>query len=288
MPEHLSIRPLAPACGAEVFGLDLANPSAAAMEQLLAALARHAVVFCRDQQLRPEQLVAVTARFGPVLRVPYIRHLDAHPDIIAVLKEADERKISTFGGTWHSDFSFLDAPPSYTLLYALELPELGGDTLWASQYAAYDALSAGMQRLLDPLRAIQTAWPHGTRGPAPGAAVSRSIGMVRNDPSADREILHPVVRVHPVTGRKALFVNPVYSQRFEGMSEEESRPLLHYLFQHATRAEFTCRLRWAPGTLAIWDNRCLLHMALNDYDGSRRLLHRTTVAGERPVGPLAQ
>ena len=202
-----------------------------------------------------------------------------------MLKEADERKISTFGGTWHSDFSFLDEPPSYTLLYALELPALGGDTLWASQYAAYEALSPGMQRLLDPLRAIQTAWPHGTRGPAPSTAVSRSIGMARNDPSADREVLHPVVRVHPVTGRKALFVNPVYSQRFEGMSEEESRPLLQFLFQHATRAEFSCRLRWAPGTLTIWDNRCLLHMALNDYDGSRRLLHRTTVAGERPVGP---
>ena len=284
----MTIRPLAPACGAEIFGLDLADPSAHAMATLRDALAQHAVVACRDQHLTPEQQVELTRRLGPVLRVPYIRHLDTHPDIIAVLKEADERKISTFGGTWHSDFSFLDAPPSYTLLYALELPELGGDTLWASQYAAYDALSAGMQRLLDPLRAIQTAWPHGTRGPAPGAAVSRSIDMVRNDPSADREILHPVVRVHPVTGRKALFVNPVYSQRFEGMSEEESRPLLHYLFQHATRAEFTCRLRWAPGTLAIWDNRCLLHMALNDYDGSRRLLHRTTVAGERPVGPLAQ
>lgn len=285
MTQHPSIRPLAPACGAEVIGIDLADPSESTMAQLRDALAQHAVVFCRDQHLSPAQQVELTRRFGQVLRVPYIRHLDAHPDIIAVLKEADERKISTFGGTWHSDFSFLDEPPSYTLLYALELPALGGDTLWASQYAAYEALSPGMQRLLDPLRAIQSAWPHGTRGPAPSTAVSRSIGMARNDPSADREVLHPVVRVHPVTGRKALFVNPVYSQRFEGMSEEESRPLLQFLFQHATRAEFSCRLRWAPGTLTIWDNRCLLHMALNDYDGSRRLLHRTTVAGERPVGP---
>ena len=285
MSDTLLIQPLAPACGAEVFGIDLANPGTDELAQVHSALAQHAVLFFRDQRLTPLQQLEVTRLFGPVLRVPYIRHMEEHPDIIAVLKEADERQISTFGGTWHSDFSFLEQPPSYTLLYALELPALGGDTLWASQYAAYEALSPAMQKLLDPLHAVQTAWPHGTKGPAASTAVSRSIGMVRNEPSADQEVLHPVVRVHPVTGRRALFVNPVYSQRFDGMTEEESRPLLQFLFQHASRAEFTCRLRWAPGTLAIWDNRCLLHLAINDYDGSRRLLHRTTVAGERPVGP---
>ncbi|MCY7305370.1 MAG: TauD/TfdA family dioxygenase [Rhodoferax sp.] len=281
----MEVRALAPSCGAEVFGLSLPEAGADAMQQVHAALAQHAVLFFRDQRFTPEQQLDVTRLFGPILRVPYIQHMDAYPDIIAVQKEADERRISNFGGTWHSDFSFLDEPPSYTLLYALELPALGGDTLWASQYAAYEALSDGMQRLLDPLWAVQTAWPHGTKGPGPGTAVSRSVGMVRNDPSADREVLQPVVRVHPVTRRKALFVNPVYTQRFEGMGEDESRPLLNYLFGHATRAEFTCRLRWAPGTLAVWDNRCLLHLAINDYDGSRRLLHRTTVAGERAVVP---
>jgi taurine dioxygenase len=250
--------------------------------ELAAALDQHGVVFVRDQSLSPADQVTLTARFGQVLRVPYIRHLDEHPDVIAVLKEADERKISTFGGTWHSDFSFLDEPPSLTFLYAVELPEVGGDTLWSSQYAAYDSLSVGMRRMLGSLRAVHTGWPHGTSGPGPDAAVSRSVVMTRNDPSADREVLHPVVRTHPVTGRQALFVNPVYTQRFEDMPIEESRSLLAYLFEHATRAEFTCRLRWAPGTLAIWDNRCLLHLAINDYDGSRRLLHRTTVAGERP------
>ena len=285
MAAALSIQALAPACGAEVFGIDLADPSAHGMKRVQQALAEHSVLFLRNQKLTPTQQLDVTRRFGSILRVPYIKHLDQYPDIIAVLKQADERKISSFGGTWHSDFSFLEEPPSFTLLYALELPKLGGDTVWASQYDAYDNLSAAMQRLLDPLRAIQTAWPHGTKGPAAGAAVSRSITMVRGDPSADREIAQPVVRIHPVTGRKALFVNPVYTQYFEGMTEEESRPLLQFLFQHATRPEFTCRLRWAPGTLAIWDNRCLLHLAINDYDGSRRLLHRTTVAGQRAVGP---
>ena len=179
------LQPLSPACGAEVTGLDLPRAGDADMQAVFAALAAHGVLFFRGQSLTPEQQVAVTRRFGPVLRVPYIRHLDAHPDIIAVLKEADERRISTFGGTWHSDFSFLEEPPSLTLLYAIELPPVGGDTLWASQVAAYDALSPGMQRLLDPLRCVQTAWPHGTRGPGIDAPVSRSVGMVRGDPTAD-------------------------------------------------------------------------------------------------------
>lgn len=281
----LTVRPVAPACGADITGVDLRAASDDVIAAVSDALAEHGVVFVRDQSLTPDEQVALTSRFGEVLRVPYIEPLAGHPDVIAVLKEADERKISTFGGTWHSDFSFLDEPPTYTLLHAIELPDVGGDTIWSSQYAAYEALSPGMQRLLDPLRAVQTAWPHGTRGPGAGAAVSRSVVMTRNDPTADREVAHPVVRVHPVTGRKALFVNPVYTQRFEDMTAEESRPLLDLLFAHAVRAEFTCRLRWTPGTLAIWDNRCLLHLAVNDYDGTRRLLHRTTTAGTRPVGP---
>lgn len=280
-----SVRPTAPGCGAEIDGLDLGDPTPEAIEVVRDALAEHGVVFLRDQRLDPVQQVQLTSMLGQVLRVPYIAPLDEHPDVIAVLKEADEQRISTFGGTWHSDFSFLDVPPSLTLLHAIEVPATGGDTLWASQVAAYEALSSAMQRLLAPLRAVQTGWPHGTSGPAPGTAVSRSVVMTRNDPSADREVLHPVVRVHPITGRSALFVNPVYTQRFEGMTVEESRPLLQFLFDHAVRPEFTCRLRWTPGTLAIWDNRCLMHLAINDYDGTRRLLHRTTTAGERPVGP---
>jgi taurine dioxygenase len=285
MTRALDVRPLATACGAEVTGIDLRRPAASDHCVIAQALADHSVLFFRDQELQPEDQIEITQRFGSVLRVPYIKHLDEHPDIIAVLKEADERQISTFGGTWHSDFSFLPTPPSLTLLYALELPDVGGDTLWSSQYAAYDALSDGLKQMLDPLQAIHTGWPHGAKGPGPDVPVSRSIGMVRNDPSADREVVHPVVRVHPVTDRKALFVNPVYTQQFDGMTQEESRPLLHYLFDHTTKPEFTCRLRWAPGTLAVWDNRCVLHLAINDYDGSRRLLHRTTVSGETPAGP---
>lgn len=284
MRNDLDIRPVSPSLGAEVFGLDLGTADDATFAAVERAFAEHSVLFFRDQRLSPEQQVALTARLGPVLRVPFIKHLDEHPDIIAVLKEADEKRISTFGGTWHSDFSFLEEPPAATLLYALELPPVGGDTLWASQYLAYEALSDGMRRLIEPLRAVQTGWPHGTKGPAPSVRVSRSVQMVRNDPAADREVVHPVVRVHPVTGRKVLFVNPVYTQRFEGMTAEESKPILEYLYQHCVKPEFTCRLRWSEGTLALWDNRCTLHLAINDYDGHRRLLHRTTVGGERPMG----
>jgi taurine dioxygenase len=273
-----------PELGAEIRGVDLKTADRETIAEIERAFAQYSVLFIRDQSLTLDDQLKVTRMFGPVLRVPYVQGIASHPDVIAVLKEAEERKISTFGGTWHTDFSFLAEPPAYTVLYAVELPPVGGDTIWASQYLAYEALSSGMRALLDPLRAVHTGWPHGTMGPNPDVPVSRSIKMARNDPSADREVLHPVVRVHPVTGRKALFVNPVYTQRFEGMTAVESKPLLDYLHQHATRSEFTCRLRWQPGTLTMWDNRCLMHLAVNDYDGHRRLLHRTTVAGEAPAG----
>ncbi len=279
----MEIRPTTPHLGAEVLGFDPARAGEAQWSAIEAAFARHAVLFFRGLSLMPEQQVAFTRRFGEILRVPYVAHLDQHPDIIAVLKEADEERIATFGGTWHSDFSFLERPPKATLLYALELPPCGGDTLWANQYLAYESLSDGLKALLLRLRSIQTGWPHGTRGPKGQAGLSRSIKMVRGDPTADREIEHPVVRRNPDSGRNALFVNPVYTERFAGMTEAESKPLLQFLFDHAVKAEFTCRLRWTPGTLAIWDNRATLHLAINDYDGHRRLLHRTTVAGERPL-----
>ena len=284
MRNAIEVQPVSPALGGEVRGVDLAAPTDAIIESLRDALAVHSVLFVRDQSLSPEQHVSLTARLGPLLRVPYIQHLEEYPDIIAVLKEADEQRISTFGGSWHSDFSFLEQPPSFTLLYALELPPVGGDTLWASQYRAWEGLSEGMKALLSPLKAVHTGWPHGTRGPSANARVSRSVQMVRGNPAADREVEHPVVRVHPVSGRRSLFVNPVYTERFVGMTREESLPLLEFLYSHCVSPEFCCRLRWAPGTLVIWDNRSTLHLAINDYDGHRRLLHRTTVAGEVPRG----
>jgi taurine dioxygenase len=278
----MRIEPVAGGLGAEISGVDLARLEDGSFAQIRRAFTDRLVLFFRDQRIGPEQQIELTRRFGDVLRVPYVAHLEDHPDIIAVLKEADERQISTFGNAWHSDFSFLEKPPAGSLLYALEIPAYGGDTLWSNMYMAYETLSEGMRRMLDGLKAIHTGKPYGKEGGV-GIKGSRSIQITRGDAEADREMAHPVVRTHAESGRKALFVNAIYTTRFEGMTEAESRPLLDFLFEHAIRPEFTCRFRWSPGALAIWDNRCTLHYAVNDYDGSRRLLHRTTFAGERPV-----
>ena len=284
--EIITATPVAGALGAEISGVDLGRPlSETALAEIRQAFADYLVLLFRGQSLNPDQQIAFAKQLGRLLRVPYVEPLADHPDIIAVLKEADERNISTFGGTWHTDFSFLVNPPSATVLYALEVPPFGGDTLWANMYAAYDALSHGMKAALDGLTAIHTGAPHGTtHAPPSDLAVSRSIKLTRGDPAADVEIEHPVVRIHPVTGRKALFINPVYVPRFKQMTEAESRPLLNFLSDHATRPEFTCRFSWQNGSLALWDTRCTQHLAINDYDGERRLLHRVTLAGERPAG----
>jgi taurine dioxygenase len=283
---QIEIRPMAGALGADLVSVDLSRPlddaTFAAIER---ALHEYLVIFFHGQALTPEQHLTLTRRFGPISRSPYIKHMEDYPDIIAVLKEADERKISTFGNAWHSDFSFLEEPPMGSVLYARETPSHGGDTLFANMYAAYEALSPGLRRVLDGLNAIHTGKPYGVGGVPQDLAVSRSIGIERNNTEADREIAHPVVRVHPATGRRALFVNSIYTTRFEGMTAAESKPLLEFLYAHATQPEFTCRLRWRAGDLAVWDNRCTMHYAVNDYDGQRRLMHRTTIKGERPAGP---
>ncbi|HEX3500834.1 MAG TPA: TauD/TfdA family dioxygenase [Stellaceae bacterium] len=284
--ETLELRPIAGALGAEIAGIDLAQPlTATQFAEIRRAFLDHLVIFFHDQVLTPEQHKAFSARFGALSRMPYVKALDEHPDIIAVLKEADEQKISVFGGAWHSDFSFLEEPPLGSVLYALEVPPYGGDTLWSNMYAAYDALSEGMKRLLDGLVALHSGHVYGVDGVPTNLRTSRSIAISRNNPEADIERGHPVVRIHPETGRKALFVNPIYTTRFARMCVAESKPLLDFLYAHATRPEFTCRFRWRKGSLAVWDNRCAMHYAINDYDGRRRLMHRTTIAGDRPFGP---
>jgi taurine dioxygenase len=280
----MQIVPLTGGLGAELRGIDLSQPiDAQRTGDLRAALMRHQVLFARDQDLTPEAQLALTAAFGPVSRVPYVAPLPDHPDIIAVLKEADERNIGTFGGTWHSDFSFLPQPPAGSVLYALDVPPQGGDTLWADMYRAYAVLSDGMRRLLAGRRALHSGHIYGAARPPDTEKNTKSIGVSRNNPEADIERPHPIVRRHPDSGRDALFVNSVYTTRFEDMSAEESKPLLDFLYAHATRPEFCCRFSWTAGAVAIWDNRCTLHYAANDYDGHRRLMHRTTFAGEVPV-----
>ena len=275
------IEPLAGALGAEIRGVALATlRDDAAWREIHRAFLRHSVLVFRDQALEPADLMRVGARFGEPCFYPFVTGLDAYPYIFEVVKE--ERETTNFGGNWHSDTTYLPQPPLATLLQAVETPSHGGDTLFASTSAAYDALSEGMRGLLDKLVGVYSAGLKVTGG---RRKMHSTIGgmKVHDTENADEyEAEHPVVRTHPDTGRKALYVSRSHTIHFKDMSEEESRPLIDFLQAHQTRPEFTCRVRWAPGTLTIWDNRCTQHNAVNDYHGQRRRMRRLTVGPQTP------
>jgi len=280
----IAVRKIAGALGAEVVGVDLSQPlDDDTYGAVRRAFVEHGVIFFRDQVLTPETQKRLTRRFGPFGATPFVKTLDGHPEIIAVVKEASDVRTHNFGGTWHSDFSFLEHPPLGSLLYAREVPPYGGDTMWTNMYLAYETLSPGLRRTLDGLRAIHSGRrSYGLDGLFARGQGGRSMS-VNPDASGDAEVSHPVVRTHPESGRKALYVNAVYTIRFDGWTEAESQGLLGYLHAHCVRPEFTCQFTWAKGSLAMWDNRCTQHFAINDYDGRRREMHRTTIEGERPA-----
>ena len=288
MSEHaqfdLEIVPVTPSIGAEIGGVDLNVLSEQQFNRVHQALLRWKVLFFRNQRLNHDQLCAFSRRFGDLMALPYIRPVEGYPHVIAVLKEADETDMGVFGGEWHSDFSFLTHPPKLSVLYAKEVPAVGGDTLWANMSEAYRWLPSEKKQWLAKQSAVHTGAPYGViNAPAANEQFTGSIEITRNNPEADQEILHPAVCTHPETGEKTLFVSPTYTTRFGTLSKQGSICELTALFAHCTRPEFVCRYKWAAGTLAVWDNRCTMHYAVNDYDGHRRLLYRTTVQGERPV-----
>ena len=276
-PAPIEVRPLAGAVGAEISGFDLADP---ASDALIAAVRRawlaHGVLFLRNQPLPAAQFQAFAERFGEVIEYPFVKGIEGHPLIIPVLKLPHER--NNFGGIWHTDTAYLEAPPMATMLIARELPPFGGDTLFASGAAAFEALSPALKRMLEGLKAVNTS--------AKADVTKTREDRVKDAPAAQskKELSaeHPVVRTHPETGRKSLYVNFGHTARFAGMTEEESRPLLDFLFAHQAKPEFTCRFSWRVGDIAFWDNRCVLHNPVNDYHGYKRLMHRVTLAGERP------
>ena len=280
MSDAIRVQPVAGAIGAEVSGVDLSKDlDDATVAALRRAWLEHLVLFFRDQDLSPARFLAFARRFGEPIEYPFVKGLDEFPEIIPVLKLENEK--INFGGIWHSDTTYLDVPPMASMLVAREVPPAGGDTEFANMYLAYETLSSGMKRLLDGLVAVNSS---------AAADVSRTRedrlkDSARADAKKDYAASHPVVRVHPETGRRALYVNVAHTVRFEGMTGEESAPILKYLYAHQTRPEFTCRFRWRPGSLAMWDNRCAQHNAINDYQGHRRLLHRITLAGDKPTGP---
>lgn len=270
----LTIRKVAGALGAELSGIDLSGPlSDGAIAAIRAALNEHQVIFFRDQSLTPQQQLAFGRRFGPLNIHPYVRGMDDHPEVMEIIKEPTDKL--NFGGGWHSDMSFLETPSIGSILYAVETPAFGGDTLFASQAAAYDALSDGLKATLEGLKAVHSA---GKEYSAKGASAQKRASMqVAEAEGLAGEFVHPVVKVHPETGRKALYVNPAFTMRFDGWTRRESRPLLDYLFEHSRQEAFTCRFSWRDGSVAFWDNRQVWHYALNDYPGQRRHMRRVTV-----------
>jgi taurine dioxygenase len=281
--EHIRVRPVAGSLGAEIDGVDLRSLSDAQVAEIRQASLDHLVIFFRDQSLEPADLERFTGTLGPFGDDPFVAGLaaDGHPNVVRVLKEADEKHPFVFGGAWHSDWSFQDAPPSYTILYGKDVPEFGGDTLWANMYLAYESLSDGMKRVLDGLEAIHS--PERAYGPQ---ALHNELIENMDIPYGEKaKILkaHPVVRTHRETGRKALFVNPGYTIGLRDMKPNEADPILEALYRVATNPAFLCRFRWEPGSVAVWDNRCTLHNPISDYHGKRREMHRTTVAGDVPV-----
>ena len=272
----MKVRRIAGALGAEIEGVDLRDLTDARMKDIRAAWLEHLVVFFRDQALTPVEYMAFAKRVGKPIEYPFVKGIAGFPEIIEV-KKLEHEKVN-FGGVWHSDTAYLEVPPMASMLLAREIPPYGGDTLFANMYAAYEALSDGMKRLVDPLYAVNSS--------AKADVTRTREDRLKTDGSdkAGTELAaeHPVVRTHPETGRKALYVNFAHTVRFRGMTEQESSPLLNFLFQHQIKPEFTCRFNWRVGSLALWDNRCAQHNPVNDYHGYKRLMHRITLEGDRP------
>ena len=274
----MNVQPLSPSLGSVIYGVDLSQPL---KDGLLADLHTiwldRQIIVLRGQSLSSEQYTSFAKQLGTPDIYPFLKGLDGFPEITPVLKK--ETEVLNFGGVWHSDTTYQPCPPMATMLYALKLPPVGGDTLFANQILAYETLSDGLKEALDTLRII-------CRPDKATAIATRAdrIAEQGRDTSKDNLVgIHPVVRTHPETGKKALYVNQAHSCHFEGWTVAESDGLLNFLYAHQIKEEFQCRHIWQEGDVAIWDNRSTLHYPVNDYHGYRRLLHRITLKGDKPV-----
>lgn len=272
---HIDVYPTRDALGAEIHGLDLAHPlTDDARRELNQAFLDHLVLFFRDQKLTPAQQLAFARQLGEPVAYPQLRGLPECPLITPVKKL--EHETVNFGGVWHSDTTYLQCPPMASMLYALETPLTGGDTLFANQYLAYEMLPEDIRISLDGLVAVNTS-------------AKADASRTREDRMRDSgdvlkvlEARHPAVRTHPESGRKALYVNVGHTSHFDGKTAAESQSLLNFLFEHQVQDRFVTRFHWNPGSLALWDNRCVQHFPVNDYQGQRRIMHRITLAGDTP------
>jgi taurine dioxygenase len=273
----IEARKVSGALGAEISGVDLSRPLAPEdLGEIRRLWLEHLVIFFRDQDLKEHQYMTFAGQFGEPVEYPFVKGLDGYPKIIEVKKLEHER--AAFGAIWHSDTAYLARPPMASMLLARELPPHGGDTLFANMYLAFDSLSAGLKKLLQDLKAVNSS----AKADVTKTREDRIKDAGTEEAKKEYTAEHPVVRTHPETGRKALYVNPAHTVRFAGWTEEESVPLLKYLFDFQVKPEFTCRFSWRPGSIALWDNRCAQHNPVNDYHGFRRLMHRITLAGDVP------
>jgi taurine dioxygenase len=276
---QIEVRPIAGALGAEIHNVDVSQElDAATIGDIRQALLEHCVIFFRNQHLDAERHKAFTRRFGALFIHPNYRGMQSDPELIVITREPGDKHI--VGEDWHADTTMVAEPPMGAILYAVEVPPYGGDTLFANQYQAYESLSEGMQQLLSRLKGVHS--DRTVAGPRANRNAQRSTKVREDAEWRETVSTHPVVVTHPETGRKLLYVNRSYTQGFEGMTEEESRPLLEYLLEHGHRPEFTCRFRWEPGSIAFWDNRCCKHLAIHDAGPFRRVMRRTQICGARP------
>ena len=278
---NITVTPIAGSLGAEIKGVDLRTMDNRAWAEVHQAFLDHKVIAVRDQDLAPQDMMDVGARFGEPTYYPFVKGLNGFPFLFDVIKEPAEKR--NFGGGWHSDTTYQKAPPMATLLYAIETPDRGGDTLYCDMVAAYESLSDGMKQMLAPLKAVFSGGLKNSGGRSARHAQISGMKVTAGETADSYEAMHPVVRTIDETGQKALYCSKVHTTQFEGMTDEESRPLIDWLVAHATRPEFTCRVSWKPGALTIWDNRRVMHNAINDYHGMRRHMRRLTSGPTVPV-----
>lgn len=289
---HIEALPLAAAMGAEIRGVDLRAVGDAAFAEIEDALFRHKMIYFRDQPIGHAEHHAFSRRFGPFAEDAYTDGVPGFREVQPLIKEADDRSAMVFGSGWHTDSPFLDEPPAITTLRSVETPPFGGDTMWANAALAWSMLGDTTRRLVRQLRVrfsmrdvLASAQENAEQRDSPIGKLAATRSLDQLPEGLQRKVrgnAHPLVRTHARSGEESLYVDPSYGIGFEGMSDAESAPLLKMLTDHLTQPAFTCRLRWQPGMLALWDNRLCVHQAFNDYDGYRREMYRTTVAGERP------
>jgi len=289
---HIEAVPLSAAMGAEIRGVDLANLRDEQFEEIEQAVFRHKMIYFRDQKISHADQEAFSLRFGPFAEDAYTKGVEGHINVQPVVKEANAKVAFIFGSGWHTDSPFLPQPPAISMLYGVDIPPYGGDTMWANSALAYSMLSDGMKQIVDPLKvhmsmknvlalAQETMEPGDS--PIGRLAATKGAGPLPDDLVRKVEgSFHPLVRTHPRSAEKGLYCDRTYTVGIEGLDSGESRPILDFLVEHITQPAFTCRLRWQPNTLTLWDNRLCIHQAFNDHDGYRREMYRTTVAGETP------